>query len=234
MRFGFLLILLLAACNSGSGGGGLELIDLPQFAAADFPGGGVTNPYFPLPVGRTLTYEADTPEGLETIVVEVTADTKVVLGVTCVVVRDRVYLDGELIEDTFDWYAQDDDGNVWYMGEETTEYEGGVPVSTEGSWEAGVDGAEAGIIMWGTFPPIGSSYRQEFYEGEAEDVGTILATDETADVPWGMFAGCLKTSDTTPLEPGVYEEKYYALGIGPVLETDDEDGRTELVDVTGP
>jgi hypothetical protein len=231
MRLGSLLIFLfLAACGGGSGGG-LDLIDLPLFDAADFPGGPVDNPYFPLPVGRVLTYEADTPEGLEVIVVEVLPDVKVVLGVTCVVVRDTVTLDGELIEDTFDWYAQDIDGNVWYMGEDSTEYEGGIPVSKAGSWEAGVDGAAAGILMWGTFPPAGTSYRQEFYEGEAEDVGTILATDETVVVPWGTFAPCLKTADTTPLEPDAYEEKFYAPGIGTVLEVDDEDVRTELVDV---
>jgi hypothetical protein len=224
-------IVLLSACTSG--GGDIPLTDLPQFAAANFPGGPVNNPLFPLPVGRTLTYEADTPDGQETIVIEVLADTKVILGVACVVVRDRAYLDGELIEDTLDWYAQDSDGNVWYMGEDTKEYEGGVVVSTEGSWEAGVDGATAGIIMWGAIPPAGTSYRQEFYEGEAEDVGTILATGETVDVPWGRFAGCLKTGDTSLLEPDVREEKYYAPGIGVVLEVDDEDVRTELVDVQG-
>jgi hypothetical protein len=230
MRLGSLLtVFLLAAC--GGGGGGLVLTDLPQFDVADFPGGPVDNPYFPLPVGRVLTYEADTEDGLEVIVVEVTSDTKVILGVTCVVVRDTVTLEGELIEDTFDWYAQDADGNVWYMGEDSTEYEGGVPVSKAGSWEAGVDGATAGIIMWGMFPPVGTSYRQEFYEGEAEDIGTILATDEMVDVPWGTFSACLKTADTTPLEPDAYEEKFYAPGIGVVLEVDGEDVRTELVDV---
>jgi hypothetical protein len=224
-----LIVLFLAACGGSSGG--LVLADLPLFDAANFPVGPVDNPYFPLPVGRVLTYEADTEDGLEIIVVEVLSDIKVVMGVTCVVVRDTVTLDGELVEDTFDWYAQDIDGNVWYMGEDSTEYENGVPVSKAGSWEAGVDGATAGIIMWGAFPPVGTSYRQEFYEGEAEDVGTILATDEMVDVPWGTFSGCLKTADTTPLEPDVYEEKYYAPGIGAVLEVDDEDVRTELVDV---
>jgi len=230
MRSGFLATLLfLAACGGGSSS--LVLTDLPQFDPANFPGGPVDNAYYPLPVGRIWTYNADTEDGFEVNVVEVTTDTKVILGVTCVVVHDTVELDGELTEETFDWFAQDADGNVWYMGEDSTEYQGGVPVTTAGSWEAGVDGATPGIIMWGMTPPIGTSYRQEFKEGEAEDIGTILATDAMADVPWGTFVDCLKTADTTPLEPDAYEQKYYAPGIGPVLEVDDDDVRTELVDV---
>jgi len=232
MRFGLLVLALAAACGGGSSS--LELIDLPQFDAADFAGGPIDNPFFPLPVGRILTYEADTPDGLETNVVEVTSDTKVILGVTCIVVHDQVYLDGELIEDTLDWFAQDMDGNVWYMGEDSKELENGVVVSTAGSWEAGVDGATPGIVMWGMIPDIGLSYRQEYYEGEAEDMATILATNETAVVPWATFTGCLETGDFTPLEPDVYEEKYYAAGTGTVLEVDDEDVRTELVDVQDP
>jgi hypothetical protein len=223
-----LAIALVAACNTG--GGFPVPVELPEFLAQDFPGGPIDNPYFPLPVGSRRTYEKMTDEGLETVVVEVTADTKVILGVTCVVVRDTVSLDGEVIEDTFDWFAQDADGNVWYLGEESTEYENGLPVSTDGSWEAGVDGATAGIVMWGA-PMVGVTYRQEYYEGEAEDMATVLALDEAVDVPWGMFAGCLKTRDFTPLEPDAVEEKFYALGIGPVLEVDEDGVRTELVDV---
>jgi hypothetical protein len=232
MRLGLLAVLLVAACSSG--GSSLTLIDLPQFDAANFPGGAIDNPLFPLPVGRILTYEADTEDGLETNTVEITSQTKVILGVTCVVVHDQVYLDGELTEDTLDWFAQDQDGNVWYMGEDSKELVGGVVVSTAGSWEGGVDGATPGIVMWGTIPDVGLTYRQEYYAGEAEDMATILATDEMADVPYGMFSGCLKTGEFTPLEKDTYEEKYYAPGIGDVLEVDQDDVRTELVDVQDP
>jgi hypothetical protein len=229
MRLGLALFLgIAAACTNNSNGEGVPV--LPEFLAQNFPGGPVTNPFFPLAVGSVRTYEKMTDEGLEQVVVEVTADTKVILGVTCVVVRDTVTLDGEVIEDTFDWFAQDMDGNVWYLGEDSKEYEDGMVVSTEGSWEAGVDGALAGIIMWGA-PVVGTTYRQEFYEGEAEDMGTVIALDAMVTVPWGAFAGCLETEDFTPLEPGHVEAKYYAPGIGLVLEVDEEAGRTELVEV---
>jgi len=231
MRLGLPLILLLAACNNSSG---LKFMDLPQFDAANFQGSPVDNPLYPLVVGRTFTYEADTPDGLETNTVEVTSDTKVIQGVTCVVVHDQVFLEGDLVEDTIDWFAQDVDGNVWYMGEDSKVYDMGVVVSTAGSWEGGVDGATPGIIMWGMIPDAGLTYKQEFYAGEAEDLATILSTGEMVDVPWGMFAGCLRTGEFTPLEPGDYEEKYYAPGLGFVLGVDQDGIRTELVDVQDP
>jgi hypothetical protein len=165
-------------------------------------------------------------------VVVVTGDTKDILGVPCVVVRDTVTLDGEVIEDTFDWFAQDADGNVWYFGEDTKEYEDGEVVTTEGSWEAGVDGAEPGIVMEAD-PQVGDRYRQEFYEGHAEDMATVLSLDETADVPYGSYEDVLMTEDTTPLEPDVLERKFYARGVGVVLEVDVNGGgeREELVSV---
>jgi len=225
----FLTGALLGACNSGGGINWPEPIPLPQLQASDFNGGPIDNPYFPLPVGRIWTYEAMTEDGLETTVVEVTTDTKVILGVTCVVVHDTVSVEGEVVEDTYDWFAQDMDGNVWYMGEDSTEYENGVPVSTAGSWEAGVDGALPGIVMYAS-PPFGEAYRQEYYEGEAEDMALAVADDETVDVPWGVFTNCLHTRDYNPLS-GELEDKWYAPGVGVVLETDEDDVRTELVDV---
>lgn len=154
------------------------------------------------------------------------------MGVTTVVVRDTVRLDGEIIEDTFDWFAQHRDGSVWYFGEDTHEYEGGVPVNAAGAWEAGIDGAQPGIVMPAE-PAVGDSYRQEFYEGEAEDEAEVLALGETVTVSFGTFDDTVKTADTTPLEPGVLEHKYYARGVGLVLEVNvNEDGtRTELVTV---
>jgi hypothetical protein len=137
---------------------------------------------------------------------------------------------GEVVEDTYDWYAQDADGNVWYLGEDTKEFEGGKVVSTAGSWEAGVDGAQAGIVVPGT-PELGLEYRQEHYEGEAEDRGKVLSLDEWVEVPAGTYRPALMTKDWTPLEPDVLEHKFYAKGVGPVLAItlSGGSGREELV-----
>jgi hypothetical protein len=147
-------------------------------------------------------------------------------------VHDTASIAGEVIEDTFDWFAQDKDGAVWYMGEDTKEYSQGMVVSTEGSWEAGQDGAQPGIII-PAMPMVGDKYRQEYYACEAEDMGEILELDATATTPAGSFTGCLKTRDTTPLEPNVNEEKYYCPGTGLVLSVDiATDEREELTMVT--
>jgi hypothetical protein len=162
----------------------------------------------------------------------VTREIRQVMGVPCVVVRDVVTVEGELIEETFDWYAQDKAGNVWYFGEEAKEYENGVAVSTGGSWEAGVDGAMPGMIMRAD-PQVGDRYRQEYYEGEAEDMAEVLGLNESASVPYGSFSELLMTKDWTPLEPDFAEHKYYARGIGLVLEVIVEggSGRVELVEI---
>jgi len=193
----------------------------------------VDNEFFPLIPGTTTIFEGDTDEGLERIEVTVLSETKVVMGVTCVVVRDTVSLDGEVTEDTLDWYAQDDEGNVWYMGEDSKEYKDGVVVSTAGSWEAGVDGALPGIVMLAN-PLVGVTYRQEYYEGEAEDMAQVVTLDANASVAYGEFQDLLMTSEWNPLEPGVVEHKYYAEGIGIVLEVMVEGGseRVELIQIT--
>ena len=190
------------------------------------------NPYVPLNPGTCRTYKAETEEGTETIEVCATDDTREILGVECMVVRDTVTLDEELIEDTFDYYAQDLDGNLWYFGENSYSYEDDRIVSVEGSWIAGVDGAKAGIIMYED-PQIGDLYRQEFLPGEAEDMAEVLALEETVEVPYGYFdKNCVRTKDFTPIEPDVEEQKYYAPGVGVVLEVDVETGeRVELVDI---
>lgn len=189
------------------------------------------NPYYPLIPGTVRTYQA----GAETIVVTVTEETKKILGVTTIVVRDTVTEDGELVEDTVDWYAQDIYGNVWYFGEIARNYEDGELNNLDGSWKAGVDGAKAGIIMPAA-PQIGSSYRQEFFLGDAEDMADVLTVTGSATVPAASCNGnCVVTRDYTPISPGVDELKYYAPGIGFILEEKPATGeRVELVEIRKP
>lgn len=213
-------------CKSLGGAAYDPLIDPADFVA------GIANPLMPLVPGTTFVYEHATDEGLETIHFTVTHQTKTILGVECTVIHDVADLDGVVIEDTFDWFAEDVDGNVWYFGELSFEYEGGVLVGTGGSWEAGVDGAKPGIVMQAT-PIVGEVYRQEFLVGEAEDVAGVLGLAASAVVPFGSFSNCLHTEDYTPIEPGHLENKYYAPGVGLVLATNPETGeREELVAIT--
>jgi hypothetical protein len=184
--------------------------------------------------GTRWTYREVDPEGAtQEVVIVATTDTKTLAnGITARVIRDTVTLDGEIIEDTFDWYAQDTAGNIWYLGEDTAEFENGEIVSTAGSWEAGVDGALPGIILPAD-PAPGMRYRQEYYEGEAEDNGEVLSIEEMAEVPFGQFDGLLLTKDTITIEPDVLEYKLYAPGIGPVLilGISGGGGREELIQV---
>jgi hypothetical protein len=196
----------------------------------------IDNPYWPLLPGSRWVYRETDSEGTEQRVeVVVTDETKSILGIEATVVHDVVSEDGVVIEDTFDWYAQDTGGTIWYLGEDTKEFENGKVVSTEGSWEAGVDGAQAGVILPGE-PKVGMAYRQEYYAGEAEDNGEILSLDEQAEVPFGSFDELLQTKDTTPLEPGVLEHKFYARGVGLVLALDlsGGGGREELLRYDAP
>jgi hypothetical protein len=202
----------------------------PSINPGDFVAG-VDNPLFPLVPGMKYVYHG----GGETTEVTVTDGTKQILGVTSIVVRDVVSVGGEIIEDTYDWYAQDKEGNVWYFGEDTKEYKDGQLVSTEGSWEAGVDGAKPGIVMHRTQPATGVPYRQEYYACKAEDMAEIVSLNESVTVSYGSFDNCLQTREFTPLEPGVSEYKYYAPGVGLVLEVGVQSGaRTELIEVTTP
>ena len=213
--------LALAACNNNSSSNDPAE---PEFGQAVFTNSTrIDNPYLPLNPGTSQVYQAETEDGVENIIVEVLEETKAVAGVTCVVVRDRVFLDELLIEDTHDWFAQDDDGNVWYMGEDVINYqydedENVISIDNEGAWEAGVDGAEPGIIMKAKLIP-GDSYQQEYYEGEAEDMGEIVATNVTVELEDGStWKKCLKTLEWNPLEPDDEEYKYYAPGQGLIKE----------------
>ncbi|MBM4444296.1 MAG: hypothetical protein FJ020_03195 [Chloroflexi bacterium] len=204
----------------------------PSIDPADFVAA-IDSQYLPLIPGTTFIYEGQTGDGAERNEVYVSHQTKEILGVSCVEVRDRVWLEGDLIEDTLDWYAQDKDGNVWYFGEDSKEYHSGKVVSTAGSWEAGVNGAKPGIIMEAN-PEIGDSYRQEYYKGEAEDMAEVLGLDESVAVAYGSFNSCLKTKEYSPLERGVVENKYYASGVGNILTITVKGGseRSELVGIT--
>ena len=199
------------------------------------------NPYWPLIAGNQWVYEGDTEDGVEVITVTVTDAIKEIeypaeSGQTfaCVVVRDVVELDGEVIEDTLDWYAQDQAGNVWYFGEISKNYENGELADIQGSWKAGVEGAVPGIAMT-TAPQPGFTYRQEFALGEAEDMATVLNVgEESVSVPFGDYSDAvLKTGEYTPITPDGYEHKYYAPGVGMVLEVNPETGeRVELINMT--
>ena len=193
----------------------------------------IDNPYLPLAVGSEWRYEGTSDEGIETITVVVTGDRKTVMGISAYVVRDTVELNGEIVEDTYDWFAQDDEGNVWYLGEDVKDYENGVLVSTAGSWEAGVDGALPGIAMPAE-PAVGDAFRLEYYAGEAEDMFEIIAVDRTLTVPFGTFDRAITTKDWTPLSPDVIEEKWHAFGVGLLYEThiSGGGGTVELVSYT--
>lgn len=202
--------------------------DVPYEPAisADELGPEITNPLFPMPVGATWTYEATTEDGLEQIVVTVEAETRDVNGVQARVVRDTVTVDGEVVEDTWDWYAQDGDGNVWYLGEDTTEYEDGEVVCHCGAWEWTVDGALPGVVMLGD-PQVGVAYRQEYLAGEAEDYAEVVSVDETVEAGGETYTGCLKTNDKSAIED-LDEFKYYCPGIGTVL-IEEPDATEELI-----
>jgi len=188
----------------------------PQIDPANFQGE-INNPYWPMRPGSRWVYREAGPRGpAQQVVVTVTDKTKEILGIQATVVHDVVSEGGQVLEDTFDWYAQDRDGNIWYLGEDTKEFEDGKVVSREGSWEAGVDGAQPGIIVLAD-PQPGMVYRQEYYAGHAEDLGEVLSIHEQAQVPFGHFEDALLTKDFTPLEPKVLEYKLYAYGTGPVL-----------------
>lgn len=193
----------------------------------------IDNPYMPLVPGTTRIYEGKTEDGTEHVEVTVLDETKVVMGVTVTVVRDTVTLDGALIEDTYDWFAQDKAGNVWYFGEEVDNYENGVLTDHDGAWEAGMNGAQPGIVMFANPADyIGEAYHQEYYAGEAEDMGEVISLNETVTTPFGTFTDVLQTKDWTPLEPDVLEHKFYAPGVGVIKELAVDSGEViELIEV---
>jgi hypothetical protein len=188
----------------------------PTIDPADFVAA-IDNPYLPLTAGSRWVYEGIVAGGLERTEVVVTDQTRTVMGVAVTVVRDTVSVDGEVVEDTYDWYAQDRDGNVWYFGEDVKSFDAGQLTDTDGSWEAGADGALPGIVMLAE-PAVGQAYRQEYYEDEAEDLGEVIAVGGSQVVPAGSYDHVITTRDWNPLEPDVVEEKQYAPGVGLIRE----------------
>jgi len=234
-----LLVATTSACGgatSGTGGASSTLpkgsepfrVDPEAFTTE------IDNPYWPMKPGSHWVYRETDAEGdVQRNDVIVTNKTKTIMGIEAVVVHDTVKQGGELTEDTFDWYAQDSEGNLWYLGEDTTEYENGKVKTKEGSWEAGVDGALGGIIV-PAHPEPGLTYREEYYKGHAEDGAEVLTLDAHAKVPYGTYEHVLQTRNFSPIEPDVVEEKFYAQGVGVVLEITVSGGsdRGELISFT--
>jgi hypothetical protein len=225
---------LAASCGSNSRCGDNAAAYHPTIVAADFSPT-IDNKYMPFKPGAVFRY---TNTDGETVEQDVTPQTKVIMGVTVRVVHDFAKAkDGQLLEDTYDYYAQDKDGNVWYFGEDTKAYVGKM-VSTEGSWLAGEKCAEPGIVMKGN-PQIGDRYRQEYLPDEAEDEAEVVSLSEKVTVPYGTFDNCVETREFTRLAPGDVENKYYCpnLGVGPVLSVDvgtiDAGKHEDLVSVNG-
>jgi hypothetical protein len=202
---------LVAASPSASTG--------PAFDAAAFPDGAtVTNPWFPLIPGTVFTSRGSKDGQAAVDRFTISDRTKVIAGVTTRVVEDRLTLDGILHERTTDYYAQDQAGNVWYLGEDTAELDAnGNVLNRDGTWHAGVDGAVPGIYMEAE-PVLGHAYRQEFYPGQAEDHFEVISLTSTVHVPYGVFENALRTKEWTPLEPDVLDNKFYVRGVGQVRE----------------
>jgi hypothetical protein len=225
-----LIALLAVALAAGCGSGEKTTTSSTAAKRSGFTAN-VTNSWFPLRPGSVYRYRGVKDGEPSREVMTVTHRTKTIDGARCVVVSDLLYIRGKLEERTEDYYTQDAKGNVWYFGENTAELdEQGNVKNTSGSWMAGVEGAKPGIFMF-AHPRPGQSARQEYLKGEAEDHFQVVAIGVTAAVPFKAFKGAMLTKEWTPLEPRVIDHKYYARGIGTVLEQTVKGGdeRNELV-----
>jgi len=202
----------------------------PTIDAANFVAT-IDHPFLTLTPGRVWIYEGQNEDGeTERVEIEVTNEKKTILGVATTVVREREWENGELVEDTRDWFPQDKQSNVWYFGEDSKEIKNGAVVSTSGSWQAGVNGAQPGIVMKAQ-PQPGDRYRQEFLKGEAEDMGEVLSLDDSVTIALGTFVRCLCIKDWSPLEPEVVEHKFYSRTVGNLIlerKVAGETGQMEL------
>jgi hypothetical protein len=255
---GLLVLVLLTACSSGGGQSAGTPTDAsttaspttaapsptpsgsppayhPTINAADFTHT-VDHPYFPLRTGATKSFDGTRDGKPHHTEVQILTRTRKVMGIDCVVINDTVTSNGALVEQTEDWYAQDKTGNVWYFGENTAEYQNGVVSSTHGTWEAGVDGAQPGIILYAT-PKVGQAYYQEYRPGQAEDRAKVLTLDSVLKVPAGSFQKVITTEDSDPLNPDKTDKKWYAPGVGLIHSVRIRSGHheeTSLVRVAKP
>ena len=192
----------------------------------------ISNPYFPLKPGTKFVYEGATAAGFEHVEFVVTRKTRLLSGVKCVEVHDTSAVDGVIVEDTLDWFAQDKAGNVWYFGEDSKQYADGFLVGIDGSWRAGVDDAKPGIVMKAN-PKLKDVYRQEFAISEAEDSAEVIALGQATSANGKAYKNALVTHEFSGLEPSANERKFYVPNVGNVLTIDDETGeRSALVSVT--
>jgi len=230
-----LAVVVAVLALAGCGGGGSKSSSLPQgtkpvkLDPADFTTT-IDNPYWPIRPGSHWVYREVEDGEVHRDDVTVTNQTKTLGGIEARVVHDRVSQNGETLENTDDYYAQDSDGNLWYLGEDTSEYENGKLKTKEGSWAYGVDGAQPGVIVPAS-PKQGMKYREEYYAGHAEDAAEILSVGSQVQVPYGRFHNAVLTRNFSTIEPTVEEMKLYAKGVGPVMElvVSGGSGRTELL-----
>jgi hypothetical protein len=232
-------VLALTACGGGgSKSKSSSASSLPQgtkpvkLDPADFTTN-IDNPYWPMRPGSHWVYREVENGETQRVDVTVTNQSKTLAGIEARVVHDRVSRYGETLEDTYDWYAQDSAGNLWYLGEDTAEYENGKLKTKEGTWAAGVDGAEPGVVV-PAHPKQGMTYREEYYAGHAEDGAEVLGVTSQVQVPFGRFQNAMLTRNFSTIEPTVEEMKLYAKGVGPVMELliSGGAGRTELLSYT--
>ncbi len=221
-----ILLANLAGCRPAADTPNPESISMPEpytvtLTAADFVSV-VDNQYFPLTPGTKWVYQATLKDGtIERNELEVLQEVRNVMGVQATIVHDVVLVESQLVEETYDWYAQDKDGNVWYLGEDVDNYENGVIANHEGSWEWGVNGALPGVIMWADpSAHLNEEYYQEFYAGEAEDKGQVLSVTEKVTIPFGSYENVVKTYDFSTADPDLKENKFYAAEIGNIREID--------------
>lgn len=230
------LLCVVAACTGNNGinpGRTPDESYNPEIPVEDFTQStDLTNPYLGHQTHALYIYEGHTVEGMKRIEVQRTSSIKEISDIPCVAVNDKVWCNGIMIEETNEWAAQDNDGNVWLMGEDVDNYnDRGEIINHHVSWEAGIDGARPGIMMPAN-PDIGKKYRQEYYFNKAEDEAEVVEVDITVDIPLGSFSNCIKIREWTELEPDVTEYKYYAPGIGLIKEENVTEGEeVVLVDI---
>ncbi len=209
---GTIAVTAAGAAPHAAGTGGYEpVLDPANFVPV------IDNPYYPLPVGRVLVYKGVKDGQTQVDTVTVTNQTKVIEGITATVITDVAKHGSTLLEKTTDWYAQDKQGNVWYLGENTKAYAPDGTVDTSGSWTADVNDGEPGIIMEGN-PQVPDAYRQELLVGQAADMGWVVDIGGSVTVPYGTVHNVLTSLEASQVEPGAYDQKFYAPGVGIVVE----------------